>query len=150
MSEKKNKSEQEVQETPVSMEDMKAMFAQMLEEAKAEAGKIVEEAKAEAKKIVEEAKAPTEGDTEEQAKAKAERKAWLNELVEIKLFKDNNKYKEPVFVSCNGETIAIERGVRVQIKRKFADILDNSEHQDYETAKLIAEKSGKMENLGDL
>lgn len=148
MAEKKNKSEQEVQETPVSMEDMKAMFAQMLEEAKAEAGKIVDEAKAEAKKIVEEAKAPTEGDTEEQAKAKAERKAWLNELVEIKLFKDNGKYKEPVFVACNGETLAIERGVRVKIPRKFALILDNSELQDYETSMMMDAKSKEFANSG--
>lgn len=60
------------------------------------------------------------------------------ELVEVKLFKDNGKYKDPLFIGCNGESIAIERGVRVKIKRKFAEILDNSEHQDYETAMMIA------------
>ena len=119
---------------------------------KAEIAKMLDDARAEAARIVREARNQVRGAdmTEERAEVIAADKARGEELVEIKLFKDNNKYKEPVFVSCNGETIAIERGVRVQIQRKFADILDNSEHQDYETAKLIAEKSGKMENLGDL
>ena len=119
---------------------------------KAEVAKLLADARAEAERIVREARHQAGGGemTQERAQVIAADKARGEELVEIKLFKDNNKYREPVFVSCNGETIAIERGVRVQIKRKFADILDNSEHQDYETAKLIAEKSGKMENLGDL
>ena len=119
---------------------------------KAEIAKLLDDARAEAARIVREARHQVSGAdmTQERAQVIAADKARGEELVEIKLFKDNNKYKEPVFVSCNGETIAIERGVRVQIKRKFADILDNSEHQDYETAKLIAEKSGRMESLGEL
>ena len=44
-------------------------------------------------------------------------------------------------MGCNGETIAIKRGERVKIKRKFAEILDHSEHQDYETAVLIEKKA---------
>ena len=119
---------------------------------KAEIAKMLAEAKAEAERIVQEAKDQVSGKavSRERAEAVAADKARGEELVEIKLFKDNNKYKEPVFVSCNGETIAIERGVRVRIKRKFAEILDNSEHQDYETAKMIAEKSGKVESLGEM
>ena len=50
-------------------------------------------------------------------------------------------YKDDVFVSVNGENCVIKRGERVKIKRKFAEILDNSEHQDYETAQLIEQKS---------
>lgn len=145
----KKTAEQEtpMQEIPMTMEEMQAAFAKMLADAKEEAGKIVEAAKDEAKKIVDEAKQP-QVDAEAETKAKAERKAWLNELVEVKLFKDNDKYKEPVFVSCNGETIAIERGVRVKVKRKYALILDNSEHQDYETSVMMESKSAEFAKSG--
>lgn len=107
-----------------------------LADVQAEIAKMLEEAKAEAAKIVAEAKGNTAAD-EEKAKKIAEDKARGEELVEIKLFKDTGKYKDDVFVGCNGDTIAIKRGERVTIKRKFAEILDNSERQDYETAELI-------------
>ena len=112
-------------ETEMNLADVQAEIAKMLEEAKAEAAKIVAEAKGN-----------TAAD-EEKAKKIAEDKARGEELVEIKLFKDTGKYKDDVFVGCNGDTIAIKRGERVTIKRKFAEILDNSERQDYETAELI-------------
>ena len=52
-------------------------------------------AREEAAKIVADAKASVGGElTEEQKKAQEERKAYWNELVEVKLFKDNNKYKD--------------------------------------------------------
>lgn len=99
-------------------------------------------AKAEAEKIVADAKASVSGElTEEQKKANEERKAYWNEHVEVKLFKDNNKYKDDVYVSVNGENIVIKRGERVQVKRKFADVLDKSDRQDYETSILIENKS---------
>ena len=99
-------------------------------------------AKAEAEKIVADAKASVGGElTEEQKKAKEERKEYWNELVEVKLFKDNNKYKDDVFVSVNGENCVIKRGVRVKVKRKFAEVLDKSDLQDYETSLLIEKKS---------
>ena len=52
-----------------------------------------------------------------------------NELVEVELFKDNDKYKDDVYVSVDGEHIQIKRGVKVKIKRKFAEVLANSEAQ---------------------
>ena len=39
------------------------------------------------------------------------------ELVSIRLFKDNDKYKDDVFVAVNGEAIQIKRGETVKIKR---------------------------------
>ena len=115
----------------------------------ADVAKQVEEmlakAKAEAEKIVADAKASVSGElTEEQKKAVAERKAYWDELVEVKLFKDNNKYKDDVFVAVNGENCVIKRGERVQIKRKFADVLDKSDMQDYETSLLIEKKSNEF------
>lgn len=100
------------------------------------------QAKAEAEKIVADAKASVNGElTEEQKKANEEQKAYYNELVKVKLFRDNNKYKDDVFVAVNGENCVIKRGQEVQIKRKFAEVLDNSDLQDYETSLLIEKKS---------
>ena len=115
----------------------------------ADVAKQVEEmlakAKAEAEKIVADAKATVSGEmTDEQKQAKAERKAYWDELVEVKLFKDNNKYKDDVYVSVNGENCVIKRGEKVQIKRKFADVLDKSDMQDYETSLLIEKKSNEF------
>lgn len=129
MAEKKNA------ETNMSLGEVQAVIAEMLANARAEAEAIVADAKtAAADKEAENAKALDE--------AKAESLARGEEMVEIKLFKDTGKYREPVFVSCNGETIAIERGVRVKIKRKHAEILDHSDKQDYEAA-LYAEGKAK-------
>lgn len=102
-------------------------------------------AREEAEKIVAEAKASVGGElTEEQKKANEERKAYWNELVEVKLFKDNNKYKDDKFVSVNGENCVIKRGERVKVKRKCADVLDKSDMQDYETSLLIEKKSSEF------
>lgn len=103
------------------------------------------QAKAEAEKIVADAKASVSGElTEEQKKANEERKAYWDELVEVELFKDNNKYKDDVFVAVNGENCAIKRGERVKIKRKFDDVLLNSKLQDYKTSTLIEKKSSEF------
>lgn len=111
--------------------------------------KMLADAKAEAQKIVDEAKAASNGEmTAEEAEARKAQEAYMEELVEVKLFKDNGKYKDDVFVGCNGESIAIKRGERVKIKRKFAEVLDNSEHQDYETSKLIDAKSDEFAKSG--
>ena len=63
---------------------------------------------------------------------------WLNEYVEVKLFKDNEKYKDDVYVAINGNNCVIRRGVWTRIRRKFALLLDQSEIQDLRTAELIA------------
>lgn len=115
--------------TEMTLEQMQAAL-------KAEMQKMLEDAKAEAAKIVEEAKASVAPKTVS-AEEKAKMDAYWNEYVEVKLFKDNNKYSDDVFVSVNGETCLIKRGERVKIKRKFAEVLDASDLQDYETAKLI-------------
>ena len=122
----------------VDLAAVQAEIAAMLAEAKAEAAKIVEEAK----KAV---NAPNGMTAEEMAA----HQAYMNEEVEIKLFKDTGKYKDDVFVGCNGDTIAIKRGERVKIKRKFAEILDNSEHQDYEAAQLVERKSAEFQRASE-
>ena len=134
------KKEDTVKEEQLSAAELK--IAEMLEAAKAEAQRIIDEAKV----------AVGQGNVQtNDAERSAEREAEIargEELVEVKLFKDNDKYKEPVFVGCNGETVAIERGVKVKIKRKFAEILENSDKQDYETSKLIERKSDEFAKSG--
>ena len=66
---------------------------------------------------------------------------WLNEYVEIRLFKDSDKYKDDVFVAINGENCVIRRGVWTRIRRKFALLLDQSEIQDLRTAEMMASES---------
>lgn len=65
------------------------------------------------------------------------------ELVTVELFRDNEKYKDDVFVSVNGERVQIKRGVPVQIKRKFAEVLEHSHAQDMATARMIERESAQ-------
>ena len=116
-----------------------------LADVKSQVEAMLAEAREEAKKIVADAKASVSGElTEEQKRANEKRKEYWNELVEVKLFKDNNKYKDDVYVSVNGENCVIKRGQRVQVKRKLANVLDNSDMQDYETSMLIEKKSSEF------
>ena len=64
------------------------------------------------------------------------------ELVTVELFKDSGKYKDPLLLCVNGERVLIERGVAVQIKRKFFWALEQSQLQDRSTARLIAAEAG--------
>lgn len=155
---KKIESVDEVQQAPDATEseqsqgltfaEAQAAIAKMLEAAKAEAEAIVANAEAKMKSYTKE-----DDDAEKKrakAQAKAENLAWGEELVRIKLFKDAKGYKDPKFVSCNGETILIQRGVYVNVKRKFVEILDNSEIQDCQTNEMIARLDGHSEKLADL
>ena len=137
----------------MTMEDMQARFEAMLEAAKAEARKeaaaIIDEAKAAAAQIVDDARqSMNTGDTEADAEAKAAEKAYLNEPVKIKLFKDTGKYKDDVFVSCNGEAYAIKRGIEVEVPRKIAMILEQSYNQDIETSEMMEMKSAEFAKTG--
>lgn len=70
--------------------------------------------------------------------------AWLNEYVEIRLFKDNEKYKDDVYVAINGKNCLIRRGVWTRIRRKFALLLDQSEIQDLRTAELMDQEESRF------
>lgn len=66
---------------------------------------------------------------------------YYNELVSVKLFKDNNKYKDDVFVAVNGVGMIVPRGKEVKIPRKYAVALRNSEAQDSFAAEYTAQLS---------
>jgi hypothetical protein len=75
---------------------------------------------------------------EERAKAQAkEYENYLNEYISVKLFKDNDRYKDDVYVAVNGQNCIIKRGEWVKVKRKFALVLDASEIQDMRTAEYL-------------
>ena len=59
------------------------------------------------------------------------------ELVTVQLFKDNDRYRDDLFVAVNGERILIQRGVPVQIKRKFAEVIENSQKLEQQTDALM-------------
>ena len=63
--------------------------------------------------------------------------AYLNEYVAIKLSRDNDRYRDDVYVAVNGRNCVIKRGEWVKVKRKFALVLDQSEIQDMKTAELL-------------
>ena len=83
-------------------------------------------------------KAEAGGEKERRRTFVQNQEKWLNEYVEVKLLKDNEKYKDDVYVAINGNNCVIRRGVWTRIRRKFALLLDQSEIQDLRTAELIA------------
>lgn len=127
----------ETEAPELSLSDVQAQVAAMLDKAREEAAKIISDAKAQVKGEM------SAGASQERRK----QREYMEELVEVKLFKDNGKYKDDVFVAVNGENCVIKRGERVKIKRKFAEVLDNSDRQDYETARLIERRSAEFDKM---
>lgn len=64
----------------------------------------------------------------------------------IKLFKDNNEYKDDVFVSVNGRRFQIQRGREVEVPNFIKAALETSEKQDQHTADMIAAAVAEFEN----
>lgn len=121
----------ETGETAAAEDDARAEAERIIAQARVEADAIIAEAKKEAKKAAKTEKAPAVPPGEE--------------LVSIRLFKDNDKYKDDVFVAVNGERVQIRRGETVMIKRKFADVLEQSMKQDMATAGLIERESSRYD-----
>lgn len=69
--------------------------------------------------------------TETQAAAQ---QAENPELVSIKLFKDNSRYKGDLFVSVNGVNYQLQRGVTVQVPPEVAEVIQHSMEQDEASA----------------
>ncbi|MDY5510005.1 hypothetical protein [Dysosmobacter sp.] len=75
-----------------------------------------------------------------------------DELVEVELFYDGDKYKDPVPVIVNGIKIEVPRGKSVKIKRKYAEVLEHSMAQDKRAgqmqARMAAEFAQETRDLG--
>ena len=75
--------------------------------------------------------------TEKESAAKTGRNTD-EEKVPVFLFKDNNKNKDDVFVSVNGQRVQRERGVEVMVPKYIKEVLDHSREQDMNTARMIS------------
>lgn len=64
----------------------------------------------------------------------------MPKLVSIRLFKDNRSYAGDVFVSVNGESYLIQRGVTVAVPEYIAEVLESSQRED-ENAALRMERA---------
>ena len=52
--------------------------------------------------------------------------------VRIRLFKDNSRYKGDLFVSVNGVSYKIRRGVEVEVPPEVAEVLEHAEEMAME------------------
>ncbi len=82
--------------------------------------------------------------------AAANVEAYLDEMVAVKLFRDNERYKDDVYVAVNGHNCVIKRGEWVKIKRKFALVLDQSEIQDMKTAAMLEAEQKRYREMDAL
>ena len=64
----------------------------------------------------------------------AVKKENVGEMVSIRLFSDNGRYKGDLFVSVNGVNYQIKRGVTVQVPPEVAEVIQHSEEQDAQSA----------------
>ena len=69
------------------------------------------------------------------AAAKAENKA--EKTVKIRLYKDNDKYKDDVQVIVNGRVYLIKRGVDAEVPDFVAEVLENAQKQSQYAAEVI-------------
>ena len=75
--------------------------------------------------------------TEETAVLEANAEETGPKKVKVKLFKDNDRYKDDVFVSVNGESFQIQRGVEVEVPDYIAEVLAHAAEQRQSTALTI-------------
>jgi hypothetical protein len=60
-----------------------------------------------------------------------------DELVTIQLFKDNDRYKEDLFVSVNGQRFLIQRGKPVEVPAYVAEVIERSQSQDEQSGAMM-------------
>lgn len=73
-------------------------------------------------------------------------------MVKVNLFYDGNIYKDPMFVSINGESLLVPRGKEVEVPERFKEVIDRSIAQEQKTnlyyQALEAQTAQKMEGNG--
>ena len=139
----KNK-EVEAVETVEAVE-AKAQEADILAQVDAKIAEMLAAAESKAQEIIAAAEAKAKGNAGTTEKFNTEHEKSMEEYVTVKLFKDNGKYSDDVFVAVNGEGCNIPRGIPVKIKKKFAEVLERSDMQDFETTKFMDAEAAKFE-----
>lgn len=76
----------------------------------------------------------------------SENETYMQEKVPVKLFVDNDKYKEDVVVCVNGRAYVIKRGVEVLVPRFVKEVIDNSMSQDGNTARMLQGLANEFES----
>lgn len=76
----------------------------------------------------------------------AKKKADPNNLVEVTLFQDTDKYSEPLTVVLNGKVWRLERGIPLKVPKDIKEIIDHSEYQNNMTARMIVNKEREWED----
>lgn len=71
----------------------------------------------------------------------------MKRMVKIKLFKDNEQYKDDFFVSLNGRTYQIQRGIEVEVPEAVAEIIKRSEESDMNTSVMICRAEAEYDNV---
>lgn len=71
----------------------------------------------------------------------------VKEEVEIELFYDGEKYKDPVYVGINGKGYLIKRGEKVKVPVAIAEILQQSAEQNKIARGLVREAEQKLEEF---
>lgn len=121
----------------------------LLSDVEAKADDIIKAAEAKAQEIMDGAAKQVEVQKpREQGPTKSELKNAY-EKVEIELFKDNNLYRDDVYVAVNGQNIKIKRGQKVKVDKMFAEVLDNSKRQDAVAADLNEQLENEYREKSD-
>lgn len=61
------------------------------------------------------------------------------DMVEVILFYDGNQYKDPMFVSVNGESLLVPRNNKpVKVPKRFKEVIDRSIAQEQKTNAFYA------------
>lgn len=84
-----------------------------------------------------------------EAEIRAEQERYFNEPVEIRLFKDDARYKDDVFVAVNGKRFRIQRGVNVTVPRYIALAVERSLDQKNTATALITYYASHEQKIGE-
>jgi len=67
-------------------------------------------------------------------------------MVEIELYRDNDKYNNDVTVIVNGKVYQIKRGEKVKVPKAVAEVLDNAKAQRNFATRTIDRLRDKSQN----
>ena len=68
----------------------------------------------------------------------AETKGDEPKMKKIRLFRDNGEYKDDLFVSVNGHSFLIKRGVEVEVPDYIAQVIEDAEAQNNKALEYMA------------
>ena len=140
---KKKEIEEQIEVKEETTPDMEAMIAAITEEALAKVREQAKDIIAAAEKEADRIKSG--GAAEVDMEAIREREDKMQELVEVELFLDGDKYKDDVFVGVNGRTWVIKRGVPVKVPRYVKEVLDSAMKQTRAANAAVSEAAKNFE-----